>query len=304
MHMTVFSSQPHAFKALILTGTPGSEDLRFSDQLQKDFSLAWAHMHMGWDPAQVMPQGVILDMRLAPLAQIQQVKNKFESHGYEVGMLYVVTDSETPSHMRSHALMFGDQFWFKDDSSDVRRRDLVRRDIQQWLTSATKTIQALNWQLNSLPQPQMETQHMHTARKVSAGVIITDHAHILLGHVTGGSNWDIPKGGIDAGESALDAAVRELREETGLRVNPSQLKYLGKHPYSKRKDLELFLWHVDTMPDVNTLHCTSQFQHEKSKSWLPELDDFAVVPYTQSLDLVNSNLQQVLIKLDHLFPNK
>jgi 8-oxo-dGTP pyrophosphatase MutT (NUDIX family) len=35
--------------------------------------------------------------------------------------------------------------------------------------------------------------------------------------------WLTPGGGIDEGESALDAAVRELREETGLVVAPDKL---------------------------------------------------------------------------------
>lgn len=35
--------------------------------------------------------------------------------------------------------------------------------------------------------------------------------------------WLTPGGGIDPGESALEAAVRELREETGLQVGPEAL---------------------------------------------------------------------------------
>lgn len=38
-------------------------------------------------------------------------------------------------------------------------------------------------------------------------------------------NWQMPQGGIDEGEDAYDAALRELGEETG--VQPQHARYLG-----------------------------------------------------------------------------
>jgi putative (di)nucleoside polyphosphate hydrolase len=39
-------------------------------------------------------------------------------------------------------------------------------------------------------------------------------------------NWQFPQGGIDAGEAELDAALRELKEETGV----SSVRLLGRMP--------------------------------------------------------------------------
>lgn len=61
----------------------------------------------------------------------------------------------------------------------------------------------------------------------TAGVAIKWENKILVVHPTNASwqsnAYGIPKGGIERGEEDMDAAIRELREETGIIIRPSDL---------------------------------------------------------------------------------
>ena len=82
-------------------------------------------------------------------------------------------------------------------------------------------------------------------RRLSCGlVIVNDARELLLCHVTGHDHWDLPKGGAMAGETALQAALRETREECGLELDAEMLVDLGRLPYRARKDLHLFGVHL------------------------------------------------------------
>jgi len=128
---------------------------------------------------------------------------------------------------------------------------------------------------------------------LSCGVIVTNGAHILLGHAARSRFWDIPKGVAEGAEEPLLAAVRELREETGLVVDPMTLQPLGRHEYLRDKDLELFGWRTDTMPDAARLQC-STFIQLPDGARLPELDRFRIVPVAEGLQMVGHNLSRVL----------
>jgi 8-oxo-dGTP diphosphatase len=58
------------------------------------------------------------------------------------------------------------------------------------------------------------------------GVIKDDQGRLLLikrGHAPGAGLWSLPGGRIEPGETDAEALVREMREETGLTVEPGRL---------------------------------------------------------------------------------
>jgi 8-oxo-dGTP pyrophosphatase MutT (NUDIX family) len=130
-------------------------------------------------------------------------------------------------------------------------------------------------------------------RRTSCGVVVTEGAHLLLGHFKRAVLWDIPKGLADPGEEFAAAALRELREETGLAAPPGALRALGTHRYLPAKDLALFLWAVAEMPAPQALRCTSRFRAPDG-TWVPEFDAFAVLPWAEALGRVGKNMRRVL----------
>lgn len=126
----------------------------------------------------------------------------------------------------------------------------------------------------------------------TCGVLITDGNNLLICHPTHGSKWDIPKGKRDDHETLVEAAIRELKEETGLVVQPDVLAYLGTKPYKPNKNIALFKHTVLEMPSPGDLICTSHFEIYGHS--YPEMDNFAVVSINTALGMVNSDLARVI----------
>jgi 8-oxo-dGTP pyrophosphatase MutT (NUDIX family) len=132
--------------------------------------------------------------------------------------------------------------------------------------------------------------------RISCGVIVTDGERLLLGHATRSPRWDIPKGLAEPGEELAVAAVRELKEETGLDVPPAALRTLGRYRYLPGKDLALFAWRPEGLPDPQTLRCRSIFLTPAGVE-LPEFDRFGLFTWDDALTRVGKNLARILAQL-------
>lgn len=75
--------------------------------------------------------------------------------------------------------------------------------------------------------PRKHQKTIDTEKAVSAGMIIyrrTDEGPKFLVMYHRGRYWNFPKGSIEAGEDSLQAAMREVREETGLAKSELRIK--------------------------------------------------------------------------------
>jgi 8-oxo-dGTP pyrophosphatase MutT (NUDIX family) len=134
------------------------------------------------------------------------------------------------------------------------------------------------------------------AKTISCGVIVTDGKRLVLGHASRSPRWDIPKGGVEPGESLEQAARRELREETGLEASENALTPLGTFPYLRNKDLALFAWTVAELPDPRSLACSEYFTLADGTR-LPEFDRFGLFTRDEALTRVGKNLARLLAEI-------
>lgn len=136
------------------------------------------------------------------------------------------------------------------------------------------------------------------ARELSCGVIVRRRgAELLMCRATGRNYWDLPKGVLDHGETPLEAALRELREEAGIALTADALRDLGRHAYLPRKDLHLFV--VDPpRPDLSTdpCHCSTYFVDHRGRE-VPEVDAYRWVTRDEVPGVTGKNMARVLMAL-------
>lgn len=125
--------------------------------------------------------------------------------------------------------------------------------------------------------------------RMSAGVVVVNvldrHLRFLL--LRAYRNWDFPKGLIEAGELPLDAAIREVREETTLNDLSFDwgAVYVDTGPYNKGKIARYYI------ARSNETHVELPVNPQLGT---PEHHEAKWATYEQALTMTSARLQPVL----------
>jgi ADP-ribose pyrophosphatase YjhB (NUDIX family) len=138
--------------------------------------------------------------------------------------------------------------------------------------------------------------------------LINKNIDILLVHPNNAPwhMWSIPKGLVNKGESYIDAAFRELFEETNIKLNIKSSKIKRKMefelmPYNKtKKQLKAYVLFVDEDFSDVSLKCTSTFENRDGIK-IPENDKVQWFPLNfQSIEkyshITLHNTQEKILK--------
>ena len=124
-------------------------------------------------------------------------------------------------------------------------------------------------------------------QKQSAGLAIIYNGMVLLGHTTSRGwygSYGIPKGGIEKGESHLDAAIRETYEEIGIKV-PLSLIDTTEHTFavtSRNQEYNKIVYYYIVKIDDLSQIGLKDLKVPKSQLQVEEIDWAGFITYKEA----------------------
>lgn len=112
--------------------------------------------------------------------------------------------------------------------------------------------------------------------------------------------WSIPKGEVDEGEDYLSCAVRELKEEVGLDINPENSFPLGN--VTQKGGKIVYAWAKEYANDIVLDNSGSYFKIQwppNSNKWhsFPEVDKAEFFSVETALEKINSAQTEFINRL-------
>ena len=138
--------------------------------------------------------------------------------------------------------------------------------------------------------------------KESAGLAIVYQGKVLLGHTTGRKwfgSYGIPKGGIDKGESRLDAARRETKEEIGLDIPFSMIGktehtfVVSARKYGYSKIVYYYIVEIDDLSQLGL----KELKVPKGQLQVEEIDWAGFMDYKEAMKRVMKSQISVISNL-------
>ena len=133
-----------------------------------------------------------------------------------------------------------------------------------------------------------------TLIRAAGGLVLNSRKEMLFIYRL--DKWDLPKGKIDPGENAKEAAVREIEEECGIRISRLNYKLLPTyHMYEQRGEVILkrtdwYRMTVDLVPEL-----TPQTEEDITEArWFnpDKLDEVKANTYPAILDVLEAFMER------------
>ena len=120
-------------------------------------------------------------------------------------------------------------------------------------------------------------------------IVINDKNQVLLVHHNKG-HWDFPKGHVEEGETEVQTATREVKEETGIDVKINE-KFRYTVKYSPKEDVikEVVFFLASNISE----NAEAQLEEVSEAEWINIEEAFKIITYNTSIDILTKLLKDI-----------
>jgi 8-oxo-dGTP pyrophosphatase MutT (NUDIX family) len=111
--------------------------------------------------------------------------------------------------------------------------------------------------------------------------VVRSGSDVVLVHRPKYDDWTLPKGKLEPGESPLEAALREVREETGLECRPGPLLGSVEYVDSSGRDKTVDYWLMEAAGEE--LAPTNEVDEAR---WVPLADAAALLSHERDREML------------------